>query len=95
MCPRRQGRPQPDRVIQVVIGKDESIELKVQDKRSTLGLKDPAGAVLRVQSDAPNSAVVMDTCNAALARPSSTAHCFRLPATRGTSVSRGKWRVPV
>jgi len=53
------ARQQPDRVIQVVIGKDESIEMKVQDKRSSLGLKDLAGAVLRVQSDAPNSAVVI------------------------------------
>ncbi len=50
---------QPDQVIQIVIGKDESLELKVKDKSSTLGLKDIAAAVKQAQSAASNSAVVI------------------------------------
>jgi len=50
---------QPDQVIQIVIGKDESIAMKVQDKSTSLGLKDIAGAVKQAQSGATNSAVVI------------------------------------
>ncbi|MDO9196197.1 protein TolR [Rhodoferax sp.] len=50
---------QPDQVIQIVIGKDESIAMKVQDKSTSLGLKDIAGAVKQAQSGAANSAVVI------------------------------------
>ena len=50
---------QPDQVIQIVIGKDESIEMKVQEKSTSLRLKDIASAVIKVQSGAPNSAVVI------------------------------------
>jgi biopolymer transport protein TolR len=53
------AKTQPDRVIQVLIGKDESLEMKVQDKTSSLGLKDLAAAVLQVQASAANSAVVI------------------------------------
>jgi biopolymer transport protein TolR len=53
------AKTQPDRVIQVLIGKDESLEMKVQDKTSSLGLKDLAAAVLQVQAVAANSAVVI------------------------------------
>lgn len=50
---------QPDQVIQIVIGKDESIAMKVQDKSTSLGLKDLAGAVKQAQSGTTNSAVVI------------------------------------
>ena len=50
---------QPDQVIQIVIGKDESIAMKVQDKSTSLGLKDIAGAVKQAQSGTTNSAVVI------------------------------------
>lgn len=50
---------QPDQVIQIVIGKDESIAMKVQDKSTSLGLKDLAGAVKQAQIGTTNSAVVI------------------------------------
>ncbi|MEI8171525.1 MAG: biopolymer transporter ExbD [Rhodoferax sp.] len=50
---------QPDQVIQIVIGKDESIEMKVKEKTSSLGLKQIASAVKQAQSGVINSAVVI------------------------------------
>ena len=50
---------QPDQVIQVAIGKDESIEMKIKDKSTSLGLRDLASAVKQAQSSASNSAVVI------------------------------------
>jgi biopolymer transport protein TolR len=50
---------QPDQVLQIVIGKAETLELKVRDKTSTLALTDIAGAVKQAQSGAANSAVVI------------------------------------
>lgn len=50
---------QPDQVIQIVIGKDESIAMKVKDKSTALGLKEIANAVKQAQSSATNSAVVI------------------------------------
>ncbi len=50
---------QPDQVIQIIIGKDESIKMKVQEKSTTLGLKDIASAVKQAQSGATDSAVVI------------------------------------
>ena len=50
---------QPDQVIQIVIGKDESIEMKVKEKSTSLGLPDLASAVKQAQSGASNSAVVI------------------------------------
>jgi biopolymer transport protein TolR len=50
---------QPDQVIQIVIGKDESIEMKVKEKTSSLGLKQIASAVKQAQSGVANSAVVI------------------------------------
>ena len=50
---------QPDQVIQVVIDKSESIEMKILDKTTSLGLKDLAGAVKKAQTQATNSAVVI------------------------------------
>lgn len=50
---------QPDQVIQIVIGKDESIEMKIKETTSTLALKDIANAVKTAQNGVPNSAVVI------------------------------------
>ena len=50
---------QPDQVIQIIIGKDETLQMKVQEKSSPLGLKDLASAVKQAQSGITNSAVVI------------------------------------
>ena len=50
---------QPDQVIQIVIGKNEALELKLKDKTSTLSLQDLVAAVKQAQSGASNSAVVI------------------------------------
>ena len=49
----------PDQVVQIVIGKDETLELKIQDKASRTTLKDVAAAVKRAQAGANNPAVVI------------------------------------
>ena len=50
---------QPDQVVQIVIGKDESLELKVKDKTSSVSLKEVANVVKQVQIGADNPAVVI------------------------------------
>ena len=50
---------QPDQVVQIVIGKDESLQLKLKDKTSSISLKEVAKAVKQAQSGATNSAVVI------------------------------------
>jgi biopolymer transport protein TolR len=52
---------QPDQVIQVVVGKDESLELKLADKTTPLQLKDVVAAVQQAQAGKPpgTSAVVI------------------------------------
>ena len=50
---------QPDQVIQVVIGKDEALAMKVKEKTTSLTLKDLASAVKQAQSGVANSAVVI------------------------------------
>jgi len=50
---------QPDQVIQLIIDKDDAIEMKIKDKSSTLKFKDLAPAVKKAQSAASNSAVVI------------------------------------
>ena len=58
---------QPDQIIQVILGKDESLEMRVKDQTTALPLKDLAGAVKRAQaakdgkdgSATTNSAVVI------------------------------------
>ncbi|HSV53168.1 MAG TPA: ExbD/TolR family protein [Burkholderiaceae bacterium] len=50
---------QPDEVIQIVIGKDESLELKIKDKSSRAALRDIASRVKQAQSPQGNSAVVI------------------------------------
>ena len=50
---------QPDQVIQIVIGKDELIEMKIKEKSMPLVFKDVASAVKAAQSGETNSAVVI------------------------------------
>ena len=50
---------QPDQVVQIVIGKDESLELKLQDKTSRTSLREVAAAVKKAQAGATNPAVVI------------------------------------
>jgi biopolymer transport protein TolR len=55
---------QPDQIIQIVLGKNDSLEMKVKDKTTTLNLKELASAVKVAQgprdaASAANSAVVI------------------------------------
>ena len=50
---------QPDLVVQIIIGKDNSLELKAKEKTSKPSLKDLASAVRLAQAGASNSAVVI------------------------------------
>ena len=50
---------QPDQVVQIVIGKDEALDLKIQDKTTRLGIRDIAAAVKKAQAGATNPAVVI------------------------------------
>jgi len=50
---------QPDQVIQIVIGKDETLQLKLKDKTSGVVLKDIASTVKQAQAGAANPAVVI------------------------------------
>ncbi len=52
---------QPDQVIQVIIGKDQLVKLRIKGKDTATTLQDVAGAVTRAQSgqDPANSAVVI------------------------------------
>ena len=53
------AKKQPDQVIQIVIGKDESLEMKLQERSRSVALKDLAEVVQQAQSGQPNSAVVI------------------------------------
>ena len=50
---------QPDQVIQIVIGKNEALVLKLKDKSSALTLQTIVAAVKQAQSGASNPAVVI------------------------------------
>ena len=50
---------QPDQVVQIVIAKDESLELKTEDRSSKLALREIAAAVKAAQANAQNPAVVI------------------------------------
>jgi biopolymer transport protein TolR len=50
---------QPDQVIQVIIGKDETLEMKIKAQATPLTLKTLAKAVKQAQGGASNSAVVI------------------------------------
>jgi biopolymer transport protein TolR len=49
----------PDKVVQIIIGKDEALDLRVQDKTSRTTLKDVAAAVKKAQAGSTNAAVVI------------------------------------
>ncbi len=55
------ARKQPDKVIQIVVNKDESLQLKTEDKTASLGLKDVVAAAARAQAAQPagSTAVVI------------------------------------
>lgn len=53
------GKKQPDQVIQVVLGKNEALELKVAGKTVSVTLKDLAKTVADAQRGVANSAVVI------------------------------------
>jgi biopolymer transport protein TolR len=55
---------QPDQIIQIVLGKNDSLEMKIKDQTTAIALKDVASAVKRAQgakdsAAAANSAVVI------------------------------------
>jgi biopolymer transport protein TolR len=50
---------QPDQVVQIVIGKDEQLDLKIKEKTTRLSLRDIAAAVKTAQAGASNPAVVI------------------------------------
>jgi len=50
---------QPDKVVQVLVGKDERLEVKSGDKTLPMNLKDIAPAVLQAQSGQPPGSVAV------------------------------------
>ena len=55
---------QPDQIIQIILGKNDSLEMKIKDKTTSLTLKDLAATVRNTQGErssaaAANSAVVI------------------------------------
>ncbi|MBV5297146.1 MAG: ExbD/TolR family protein [Rhodoferax sp.] len=54
-----QAAKQPDQVLQIIIGKDETLQFRLKDKSSPVALKDVANTVLQAQAATPNTAVVI------------------------------------
>ncbi|BCO26909.1 biopolymer transport protein ExbD [Rhodoferax lithotrophicus] len=50
---------QPDQVVQVIIGQDEALQLKIKDQSSSVNIKALAKVVQQAQAEAPNTAVVI------------------------------------
>ncbi|MDD5480197.1 biopolymer transporter ExbD [Rhodoferax sp.] len=50
---------QPDQVVQIIIGKDEALQLKIKDQTNSVVLKALAQQVKQVQTEVPNTAVVI------------------------------------
>ena len=50
---------QPDLVIQVIVGKDEALQIKAQEKTQPVALKDVAAQVSLLQKGQANTAVVI------------------------------------
>jgi len=50
---------QPDQVVQIIIGKNDSLEMKLKDKTTSITLKEVARAVKQAQAGAENPAVVI------------------------------------
>jgi biopolymer transport protein TolR len=53
------AKQQPDQIVQIIIGKDETLQLKLKDKSSDITLKEVANAVKQAQAQASNPAVVI------------------------------------
>jgi biopolymer transport protein TolR len=51
---------QPDQIIQVIVGKNEGLEIKIKDQTASITLKDLAVTVKRAQG-APNSATAANS----------------------------------
>ncbi len=54
----RAARP-PDQVVQIMIGRDETLELKQKDQSTAIGIQDLARAIKQAQTGKNNSAVVI------------------------------------
>jgi biopolymer transport protein TolR len=50
---------QPDQVIQIILAKNDTIEMRIKDKTTALALKEVASAVKKAQSGETSSAVVI------------------------------------
>lgn len=50
---------QPDQVIQLILAKNDAIQMKIKDKTTSIALKEVAAAVKLAQSSTENSAVVI------------------------------------
>jgi len=50
---------QPDQVVQIIIGKNDSLEMKLKDTTTSITLKEVARAVKQAQAGAENPAVVI------------------------------------
>ena len=50
---------QPDQVIQLILAKNDAIQMKIKDKTTSIALKEVAAAVKLAQGSAENSAVVI------------------------------------
>ncbi|HOE40922.1 MAG TPA: biopolymer transporter ExbD [Rhodoferax sp.] len=53
------GDKQPDQVVQIIIGKDETLALKLKDQTSPVALKELVRSVRQAQGGVANSAVVI------------------------------------
>ena len=52
---------QPDQVIQLILAKNDTIQMKIKDKSSSIALKEVATAVKAAQGSVENSAVVISS----------------------------------
>ena len=50
---------QPDQIVEIVVGKDEALKLKLKDASRPVTLTDVASAVRQAQGGQPNSAVII------------------------------------
>ena len=50
---------QPDQVIQIVIDKDETLQIKIKGKTTGISLKEISGLVKQAQTSVPDTAVVI------------------------------------
>ena len=53
------GKTQPDKVIQIIVGKDESLEMKANDKTTRIALPGLAAAVRQAQNGQTGTPVVI------------------------------------